>query len=92
MPDGEGVFADADVTSTAPAYDGLFRIFMLFGLWADGTVPVSQVHFLAQFVGFWEGVDDGVHFTTVQRSTPRRVTFQPPDPRQVPPKLQPQEH
>lgn len=89
MPDTYAGVGYVDVTSATPAYYRLVRVFPVFGVRMHGTVPVSQVHLTSSLVLFWEGVEYSNHVTSAQRSTPALVALQPPNPRQVTPKLQP---
>ena len=89
MPDRYGVLADVHMFATAPADDRFVGVLVFLGFRLHGAVPVAQVHRLSRFVTFGEGVDDGNHVTSAQRSTPPLVALQPPDPPQVPPELQP---
>jgi hypothetical protein len=89
MPDTYTRRRYVDVTSATPAHYWLVGVFPVFGVRLHGTVPVSQVHSTSSLIIFGEGVKYGNHVTFAQRSTPALVALQPPNPRQVTPKLQP---
>ena len=88
MPDTNKVGPDVNVTSATPAHYRFVGVFPVLGVRLHGTVPVAQVHFPSPLVNFGEGVENCYHVTTAQQSTPARVALQPPNPRQVTPKLQ----